>query len=214
MGIAFRLPYPEVVYENNTLKVDLPYEWAVVRYTTDGTEPSISSKIYTGDIVTFEPEKFKFATFYGNFNKSISVGASNIELHHYITPEVYIESSYSADETNSKFPVTNATSYDFSKYWRVSRRSEAGDYVLYTFKEPVKCSKITVDTGIPNITFYSVTDGYVEYSYNGKDFMKGEEFKEGTAVIRPTEKVKAVRIKFTGMSDALITAFQNLKIEE
>ena len=44
--------------------------------------------------------------------------------------------------------------------------------------------------------------------------MKGEEFKEGTAVIRPTEKVKAVRIKFTGMSDALITAFQNLKIEE
>lgn len=214
MGIAFRLPYPEVKYENNTLKVELPYEWAVVRYTTDGTEPSISSKIYTGDIVTFEPEKFRFATFFGNFNKSISVGASNIELHKYITPEVDIESSYSADETNNRFPVTNATSYDFSKYWRINRRSQAGDYVLYTFREPVECSTITVETGIPNITFYSVTDGHVEYSYNGKEFIKGDKFVNGTAVIRPNEKVKAVKIVFTGMSDALITAFQNLKIEE
>ena len=75
-------------------------------------------------------------------------------------------------------------------------------------------SKITVETGIPNITFYSVTDGYVEYSYNGKDFIKGEEFVYGTAVIEPKDRVKAVRIVFTGMSDALITAFQNLKIEK
>ena len=60
MGIAFRLPFPDVVYQNNPLKVKLPYDWAVVRYTTDGTEPTATSKVYTGDIVTFEPEKFRY----------------------------------------------------------------------------------------------------------------------------------------------------------
>ncbi len=214
MGIAFRLPFPDVKYENNTLKVDLPYEWAVVRYTTDGTEPVATSKIYTGNIVTFEPEKFRFATFYRDYNKSISVGASNIELYNYITPKVNIESSYSENETNKGFPVSNITTYNFSKYWRINRRSHAGDYVLYTLEEPVECSKIKVDTGVPNITFYSVIDGYVEYSYNGKDFVKGDDFVYGSAVIKPAEKVKAVRIVFTGDTDALITAFQNLKIEK
>ena len=155
-----------------------------------------------------------FGTFYRDYNKSISVGASNIELYNYITPEVNIESSYSENETNKGFPVSNITTYNFSKYWRINRRSHAGDYVLYTFEEPVECSKIKVDTGVPNITFYSVIDGYVEYSYNGKDFIKGDDFVYGSAVIKPAEKVKAVRIVFTGDTDALITAFQNLKIEK
>ena len=214
MGIAFRLPYPEVVYENNTLKVKLPFDWAVVRYTTDGTEPTASSNVYTGDIVTFEPEKFRFATFYRDYNKSITVGASNIELYNYLTPEVEITSSYKAEETHKNYPVTNAEKYNFNKHWRVDRRSQAGDWVLYTFKEPVECGKITVESGIPNITFYSVTYGHVEYSYNGTDFIKGDEFVNGIAVIKPEQKVKAVKICVTGMSDALATCFQNLKIEK
>ena len=214
MGIAFRLPYPEVVYEKNTLKVKLPYDWAVVRYTTDGTEPTASSNVYTGDIVTFEPEKFRFATFYRDYNKSITVGASNIELYNYLTPDVEITSSYKAEETHKRYPVSNAEKYDFTKHWRVDRRSQAGDWVLYTFKEPVECGKITVESGIPNITFYSVTYGHVEYSYNGTDFIKGDEFVNGISVIRPEQKVKAVKICVTGMSDALATCFQNLKIEK
>lgn len=214
MGIAFRLQSPDVKYENNTLKVKLPYDWAVVRYTTDGTEPTATSNVYTGDIVTFEPEKFRFATFYRDYNKSISVAASNIELHSYITPEVEITSSYTTEETHKRFPVSNAAGYDFKKYWRVERRSVAGDYVLYTFKEPVECSKITVETGIPNITFYSVTEGHVEYSYDGTDFIKGEKFDLGIATVKPEQKVKAVKICITGMSDALATCIQNLKIEK
>ena len=171
-----------LVYENNTLKVKLPFDWAVVRYTTDGTEPTASSNVYTGDIVTFEPEKFRFATFYRDYNKSITVGASNIELYNYLTPEVEITSSYKAEETHKNYPVTNAEKYNFNKHWRVDRRSQVGDWVLYTFKEPVECGKITVESGIPNITFYSVTYGHVEYSYNGTDFIKGDEFVNGIAV--------------------------------
>lgn len=214
MGIKFRLPFPEVVYEDEMLMVTPPYEGAVVRYTTDASEPTASSPVWKGDTKTQEPEKYRFATFYKDHNQSIAVGASNIELYHYLTPEVSIESSYKESESNRSFPMSNITSYDMKKYWRVNRRSNAGDYVLYTFKEPVECGKITVETGVPNITFYSCTEGYVEYSYNGEDFIKGDDFVYGISVIRPEDKVKAVKIVFTGMSDALITAFQNLRIEK
>lgn len=214
MGIKFRLPFPEVVYEDNMLKVTPPYEGAVVRYTDDASEPDFNSPVYKGEITTETPEKYRFATFYRDFNSSIATGASNIELYSYLTPEVTIESSYKDSEWNKSFPVSNITSYNMKKYWRINRRSDAGDWVLYTFNEPVECSKITVETGIPNITFYSCTEGHVEYSYNGEEFVKGEEFKEGIATIEPQEKVKAVKIVFTGMSDALITAFQNLRIEK
>ena len=214
MGIKFRLPFPEVVYENGKLVATAPYEGAVIRYTADATEPTAASEVYTGAIVTQEPENYRFATFYKDCNQSIAVGASNVELYNYLTPEVEIESSYKESETTKGYPMSNITSYNMDKYWRVNRRSNAGDYVLYTFKEPVECGKITVETGIPNITFYSCTEGHVEYSYNGTDFIKGDDFVLGIATIRPEDKVKSVKIVFTGMSDALITAFQNLRIEK
>ena len=214
MGIKFRLPFPEVVYENGKLVANAPYEGAVVRYTTDASEPVVESAEYTGPITTSEPEKYRFATFYNNSNQSIAVGASNIELYNYLTPEVEIESSYKDSESNRSFPMSNITSYNMKKYWRINRRSNPGDFVLYTFTEPVECSKITVETGVPNITFYSCTEGHVEFSYNGTDFIKGDEFVYGAATIQPQQKVKAVKIVFDGMSDALITSFQNLKIEK
>lgn len=212
MGIAFRVPYPQVIYENNTLKVTLPYKYAVVRYTTDGSEPTCTSNIYTGDIVTFEPLKFKFATFYKDTYKSITVGASNIEPE-YLKPEVSVTSSFDAKDFGKGYSVEPLTGYNFKKYLRITRPALKGDWVLYSFNEPVKCSSIKVETGIPNITFYSVTDGYVEYSYNGKDFIKGEEFVNGIANIYPKEAVKAVRIVVTNTSDALAICFQALKIQ-
>ncbi len=212
MGIAFRVPYPKVVYENNTLKVNLPYKYAVVRYTTDGSEPTCTSNIYTGDIVTFEPLKFKFATFYKDILKSITVGASNIEPD-YLKPEVEVTSSFDPKDYSKGYNMEHITNYNFKKCLRVSRAAVKGDWVLYNFKEAVECKSIKVETGMPNITFYSVTDGYVEYSYNGKDFIKGEEFVNGIANIKPEKPVKAVRIIVTNTSDALAICFQALKIE-
>lgn len=209
MGIAFRLPYPDVVYENNTLKVTLPYDWAIVRYTTDGTEPNASSNIYTGDIVTFEPEKFKFATFYKDQIKSITVPAKNIETVNYLTPEVEITTSFGEQP---KFPMKNSTDYNFKTYWRTDRTGKKGDYVLYTFKEPVACHAIAIETGIPNIDLYGVTDGYVEYTYDGINWIKGDEFIENVTKIIPAKKVKAIKIILTDTTDALTVCFQDLRV--
>ena len=211
MGIAFRVTPPEVTYAKNTLKVTLPYDWAVVRYTTDGTEPKNNSTIYTGDIVTYTPEKFRFATFYKDVLKSVTVSANNIATVEYLNPEVTIESSFGEDK---RFPVKNITDYNFKNYWRTDRTGKNGDYVIYKFKEPVECSKIRIETGIPNIDLYGVTDGYIEYTYDGTNWIKGEQFTDNIASFIPDRAVKAVKIVFTDTTDALCVAIQDIKVEK
>lgn len=211
MGIAFRVTPPAVTYKNNTLEVTLPYKWAVVRYTTDGTEPTNNSDIYKGNIVTYNPEKFRFATFYKDVLKSITVSADNIATAEYLTPEVTIETSFGDDK---RFPMKNITDYNFKNYWRTDRTGKAGDYVIYKFNQPVECSRIVVESGIPNIDLYGVTDGYIEYTYDGTNWIKGEKFTNNIAVITPDKGVKAVKITFTDTTDALCVAIQDLRIEK
>lgn len=219
MGIAFRLQYPDIKYIGNSLKVGLPYEWAIVRYTSDGSEPNYSSTIYTGDIVTYEPEKFRFATFYKDQLKSITVGASNIDINKYITPEKgYPETEVTITtnmESNPRFPVSNAADYNYSTYFRSSKKASAGDYFTYTFKNPLKCSSVKVKTGIPKIDLYGVTDGYVEYSFDGINYIKGAVFKDYISTIEglPKDKgIKSIRIVVTDENDGPCLCIQDLMI--
>ncbi len=209
MGISFRLPYPEVTYESGALRVKLPYEWAIVRYTADESEPTMYSPVYKGEIFTDKPERFRFATFFKDDIKSITVKASNAD-YNYLTPEVEISTNLEEGKNNK---IVNITDYKFDTYFRTTRKLAAGDYLTYTFKEPVKSSRITVESGMPNIDFYWINDGYVEYSYDGVTFIKGDDLKRGTATIIPQEPVKAVRIKVTAPNDGYIAAFRDLKIE-
>ncbi|MDX9782385.1 MAG: family 20 glycosylhydrolase [Bacteroidales bacterium] len=209
MGISFRLPFPEVSYENGALRVKLPYEWAIVRYTTDESEPTMYSPVYKGEIFTDKPERFRFATFFKDDIKSITVKASNAD-YKYLTPEVEITTNLEEGKNNK---IVNITDYKFDTYFRTTRKLAAGDYLTYSFKEPVKSSRITVESGMPNIDFYWINDGYVEYSYDGVTFIKGDDLKRGTATIIPQEPVKAVRIKVTAPNDGYIAAFRDLKIE-
>ena len=88
--------------------------------------------VYKGEIKTESPRGYRFATFYKDCNQSISVGASNIDLYEYITPEVSVESSYKENECNKSFPISNITTYKYNKYCRINRRSQAGDWLKYS----------------------------------------------------------------------------------
>lgn len=211
MGIAFRVEPPKVVYEDSELKVTLPYPSAVVRYTTDGTEPTSASKVYSGKIITNTPEDFRFSTFFSRDLHSIAVAAENVTLHHYITPKVKVETDIPIWE---KSKLEDLTTYNFNKRVRTKERLQAGQTLTYIFDEPVECTTIHIPTGYTNIPFYGVSNGYVEYSYDGVNFIKGEEFYRYHAYIRNPEKgVKAVRIVITGPNDGYSCNFQNLKIE-
>lgn len=209
MGIAFRVEPPKAVYQDSTILVTTLYPWEVVRYSSDEAAPNYKSPVYNGPIKTEDPLKYRFSNFFNNYTTSIPVKVSNID-YVYKTPEVNIETSLIL---NQRSPVSNITDYQFNTFLRSASKAKAGDYVIYNFTEPVEAKKITIESGIPNINFYWITDGFVEYSYNGIDYIKGDELIRGKATIIPQDKIKSVKIIITAPNDANTLILQDLKIE-
>ncbi len=210
MGIAFRVEPPVIKYSDQQIDVVLPYREAIVRYTTDGSDPVRTSKVLSGAIITDSPEKFRFATFWGDNLQSVSVAPEGVILHHWLKPALRIETDI---KMKSNTPLTNITGYNFGLIVRSDKRLESGQTLTYIFDEPVECKKIGVPTGYAHIPFYGVSDGYVEYSYDGVNFVKGPEFKRYYAEITGFEApVKAVRIVITMPNDGSTCCFQNLRI--
>lgn len=104
------------------------------------------------------------------------------------------------------------TDYDFETVARTIDRGAAGQSVTYVFAQPLTCSKITFNTGTLT-AFYLLKNGHVEYSVDGDTWIRGDKFEKGTAVLRPSQPLKAVKIVIDGPNDEAIISFQDLKIE-
>ncbi len=209
MGIAFRVPPPSVKFENGAIKSEPPYPWAVIRYTTDESDPVPHSPVYKGEIFTDKAHKFRFATFFKDELKSVSVRPENTD-YTYLKPATKIISSISE---NSRFPLKNLSDYNFETYFRSDRKIVPGDHITYIFEEAVTAKRVTIETGIPNIAFYGITDGYAEYSYDGEKYLNKTEFIRGKAVLYPAKPIKFVRIIATETNDGHILSIQDLRIE-
>ena len=206
MGIRFRIPAPEVDTQGN---VRCPYPNMVVRYTFDGTEPTVSSPVVTGRIVTDHPERLRFATFYADL-KSITVEVPGARK--YLKPAVKVSSSMDAVK---RLPVENLALYEKSKYMRTANPPQKGDQVLFTFDEPLTCHSITVQTNDPVNQFFGITQGHVEVCYAGSDqFEPAGSFDMYNRVrICPEKAVKAVKIVVDGPCEGKAVSIQPLIIE-
>ena len=314
MGIAFRDFPPTAIYKDGRITVTPPYKDAVVRYDTEGNEPTRQSALYTNPIHTKDYENYRFRTFFDENSASPAVKAESLPVANwvsskietmkisediskhvdkqgvwyltfdpaddqanggvireislfengqllktyttdrtlkskprlrfllenyndnnsyrldftvenkeaktsaakvsfncspYLEPEVKVTSSLSE---NPKFPLSNLEDYNGATYFRTNVPCANGDWILYTFINPVKSSKIDILTGIPNNPRFIINDGHVEYSYNGVDFEKGEVFNYGNASIYPKHPVKAIKIMITGTNNEPIMAGQDLRI--
>lgn len=128
----------------------------------------------------------------------------------YIEPKVTISSSMAIAQ---RFPIRNIADYNLTSYVRTTEQCEKGDYLRYNFAEPVECYSIDIRTGTPNVTRYTVTNGYVEYSTDGMTFSHKTALNEnGAAIIYPEEPVKSVRIMINDRNGEHIVAFQDLRI--
>lgn len=207
MGIQFRIPMPEVDARGN---VRSPYPNMVVRYTFDGTEPTLASPVVTGPVVTDQPEKFRFATFYGDI-KSHTVEVPGARK--YLTPAVRVETTL---QVNPRYPVENLTLYEARKPLRSAGAPKAGDQVLFSFEAPLTCSRITVQTADAVNNFYGVTQGHVEVKYaDAKDFVNCGTFDMYNRVVVPAagRPVLAVRIVIDGPCEGKAVYIQPLIIE-
>ena len=212
MDFEFRVAPPAVKYENGKLVAEKDYESLVIRYTDDKSVPTSQSPEYNEPITTDKPVNYRFATFYKE-RPSIARGAQNIDLYNYKNPKTTITSNVPMEQD-----INVLVDYDLNTYCNTARPVEAGDYFLYTFENPVECNKILVGTGHYGLAIVGLPNARLEYSYDGENFIKGDDFVydyfDGyKAECHPEKAVMAVRIVVTGIGECEYAILQDLRIE-
>ena len=94
---------------------------------------------------------------------------------------------------SERYPYSGAEGY--GRISRTSRAADHGDWILYTFAEPVVCRRMEIATGNKQLPRYIFNAGYVEVSYDGIKFERSTALVDGVGVIdAPKRAIKAVRI--------------------
>lgn len=186
MGINFRLSPPEVKYEEGVLSARSD-ELAAIYYNEVGDEREYR---YIGPIKTSTPERYAFRVRQG---EAFSPEAGVKGRFRMLQPKVAITSSIAASE---RYPYSGAEGY--GRIARTSRAAKEGDWILYTFAEPVECRRVEIATGNKQLPRYIFNAGYIEVSYDGEQFERVGELCDGVGVVeQPEARVKAVRVVCT-----------------
>ena len=191
MSATFRLESPK-------LKIESGRVFASVE---DG------SKIYYMDIRNNKVQEYKLpldarAAQYLLFHSQLMTGYSNevgtAAFYTSQTPAVEITSSM---PFSKKHMVERCMKYQGET--RTTRCAKAGDWVLFKFASPVKCSYLKVATGYSHLRRCLIYNGVVEVSYDGTTFVKAGNLNNGALEIRPKSKaIHSLRIVAKGISDA------------
>ena len=186
MGVAYRLMPPKVVYKDGALSAS----------TDDGSgvfyrrEPMDVEMLYTTPIITDKPAEYCFISRRGEACSPEAGVASHFKT---ITPAFDITSSMNDSE---KFSFDKAEGY--GRIARTTRAGDVGDWVMFTFEQPVSCRRMKVATGNFQLPRYTFENGYVEVSYDGVNFERVGELDCGMFYIEyPARPIKAVRITCT-----------------
>lgn len=186
MGIRFRLTPPQVRYADGMLTAATD-DGSRIRFVRDDRPDEESD--YTAPVETSEPHRYRFRSERGTGR---SPYAAHDSRYRTIRPAVTLTSSI---RESAKFPYSNVDTYKGYAY--TSRTGRKGDWVLYTFDEPVSCREMLLRTGYSHLTKMQFVTGYAEVSYDGRTFERAGELDEGAILLRPERPVKAVRLVCT-----------------
>lgn len=186
MGIRFRLFPPTVNYKDGKLSATTIDQEAKIVYTIDS---DTTEHHYLRPLTTTEPHRYLFRTRYKT-GRSAEVGAS--VYYRTMTPTLTLTTSMGESE---RIRYTNVNTY--KTFARTARACRQGDWILYTFAEPVRCREIYLQTGHRQLPKTIVTTGYVEISTDGQRFERVAELEQGSATLHPTAPLRAVRIVST-----------------
>ena len=196
MGIDFRLFPPVVEYADGVLTARSD-DRNKIYYKVLGSD---EEHLYQGPIKTDKPARYGF---YTRLKGAVSPEAGVKARYRMLQPKVTITSSITPSE---RFPLTNAEGY--GRISRTSRVGKEGDWILYTFEEPVTCRRMEISTGNLQLPRFIFNAGFVEVSYDGKNFERVCDLKCGAGSIdNPSKPIKAVRVTCTeaGNCDNFVT---------
>ena len=194
MSATFRLESPVIKVEHGKIFASVE----------DG------SKLYYTDIRTNKTQEYKtplnanmapFVTFRSELMTGYSnnVGAPN--FHTSRNESFTLTSSMPFDE---KYPASKCESYEPSWHHmsRTTRAAKMGDWILFHFKKPVKCSYLKVATGFPHLHRRLIYKGHLEVCYDGTNFVRAGNLSDGYYILRPKKPIHALRVVADGISDA------------
>lgn len=190
MNATYRLSSPTVKMEEGKIHAS----------TDDG------STIFYKDIRTDETKEYtsplcaslaSYVSFQSRLNTGRSSEIALPEYYKYLTPECTVTSSLPFRENK---PLERCATYKGDA--ATTRAAKAGDWVEFTFKEPLKPYYIKVTMGYKHLYRRLIYNGHVEVSYDGKTFVREGNLSNGLFVLRPKENVYALRVVSDGISDA------------
>lgn len=192
MSATFRLNPP-------TLKIE---EKKIVASTDDG------SKIYYKDIRNNKTQEYKqplnanLAPYVSFYSRQMTGYSPEVGLPAFNASKKPVVTITSSIPFSTKRPLENCSSYKGETH--SSRCAKKGDWVLFSFEKPLKCSYLRVATGYEHLRRCLIYNGYVEVSYDGANFVKAGNLSNGAYIIRPKDKqlIHALRIVAAGISDA------------
>ena len=203
MGITYRLETPKVSYSNGVLTASTA-DGSTLYYTDTRTGKRYR---YTKPISTNAPYAYEFESQKGS---GVSKKTGSNEYFARLTPAVTVTTSLPC---STKTPITNATKYSNSIV-RTTRAAKAGDWIEYRFAEPLTCREVELQTGHIHLRRCIMLGGYIEVSYDGKNFTRVANLYEGGATVKPTAPLHAIRVVATSRSDAEDQiVIQSLKIK-
>lgn len=186
MGINFRLFPPEVKYENGQLSA-VSSDGGEIFYTVVGED---GERLYSEPLVTTTPERYAFIVRRGI---AFSPEAGVKGRFRRIQPKFKLTSSIAEGE---RYKFSGVESY--ARMGRTARAAKEGDWVLYTFENPVECRRMEILTGNKQTPRYLFEAGYLEVSYDGEHFERICDLDHGCGVIaNPKRAIKAVRVVCT-----------------
>ena len=211
MGIRFRIPPPKATYANGYIVAENEYPWMVMRYTCDGSEPGSRSPLYTGPIKTDHPEPYRFAAFYRDDIRSLVIEAV-LPYDRNQNPVTHVSGNL---DLNRRTPLSNLCDNNPATYVQCFGPLQEGQYIQFTFEEPVHTPGIKVLTGLPAVDIDVVDFAHVEYSSDGIDFKRANcAWENGGCRFVPDSPVLSVRLVMDKGNDPLTFYLQDLWIEK
>ena len=190
MNAAYRLSSPIVKMEEGKIHASVE----------DG------STLYYTDIRTSETKKYTspldaslapYVSFQSRLNAGRSSEIALPEYYQYRNPECTVTSSLPFRENK---PLERCATYKGDA--ATTRAAKAGDWVEYTFKEPLEASYIKVTMGYKHLYRRLIYNGHIEVSYDGETFVREGNLLNGLYILRPKKNICAIRVVADGISDA------------
>lgn len=190
MGVAYRLAPPMIKYEGGVLSVK----------SDDGSQIYVrevnveGERLYTSPITTSKPGRYSFVSRRG---KAQSPEAAVDGYFKTIRPQFTITSSMPEHSS-----MTFAKAQGYGRLARTSRTCNVGDWIQFTFAEPVDCRCMQIATGNFQLPRFIFEHGYAEISYDGVEFLRAGDIHNGMFIIdNPPLPIKAVRLVSTSQGN-------------